>query len=243
MLPDGFDAWKKDVSKHLPSRDDSRGRARGRATDREESPRSARSALSASPGDRRDRERDRDRRDRYEPESPRQKRQAALQNPHAPQPGHPPTARQVALGADPQFRGVNYIPPKDKGGHKIWDGLRAGLGFSSDVAGTMPDRATSGCFHRYSGCTGAAEAIDHKEPFSVRQTRVRRHLICDGRNHFEACLRAEVQQEYDAPELVWSCTKCNSSKGGDKGLYDNRPRFIEPCPGDPCDVPGGGRPV
>jgi hypothetical protein len=241
MWPDGFDEWKKDVRKHLPSRDDSRGRARGRAVNRDESPRAARSALSASPGDRRDRERERDRRDRPEPESPRQKRQAALENPHAPQPGHPPTARQVALGAAPNFRGVNYIPPREKGGKKIWDGRRDGLGFGPNVMDTMPDRATSGCFHQYSGCTGIAEAIDHKVPFSRRQSELPRYRICDGRNHFDACFKDEVQQEYDAPELVWSCTKCNSSKSGDKGLYENQPRFIEPCPRDGCDVPRGGR--
>jgi len=175
--------------------------------------------------------------------SSRPKRKAAKENPFAPQPGHQPTKRQLSLGAKPkEVVNVNYIPPKDKGGNKIWDGQRGSMSFSPKVAGTMPPRV--GCFHKKSGCTGGADAIDHQNPFSERQAGLPRYIICDGRNHFEACLKDEAQEMYDAAPLVWSCTSCNSSKGGKKGLYENRPTFIEACPGeDDCEIPAGGKPV
>ena len=221
MLPDGYKSWKDDTSKNLKKRD-----------------------FKATPvkGTEGRADRAQDRQQGAKQEVLREKRRAALDNPFAPQPGHPPTARQVSLGADPSRGGVNYKPPTEKGGKKIWDGQRSSLGFSSGVADTIPDK-DKGCHHQKPGCTGGADGIDHLDPFSERQSGLTRYLICDGRNHFEACLKEEAQEMYDAYPLVWSCTKCNSSKGGKKGLYENPPQFKEACPGDDCEVPAGGEAV
>lgn len=167
------------------------------------------------------------------------RRKSAAANPFAPEPGHPPTARQIDLGAKPKSRRVNYVPPKEKGGKSIWNGFRGGLDFSPGVADSVPGK-DQGCYHQGQNCTDDAEAIDHLRPFSERQTELGRYFICDGRNHFEACFLTEAQEAYDAEPLVWSCTKCNSSKGGPKGLYENAPRFTEECPGADCEVPDGG---
>jgi len=223
MNPDGFDQWKNDLTQKIKQK---RQAKPTKVAGTEGRIKAATARQTDSRG-----------------QQVRQKRQAALENPFAPPPGHRPTARQVSLGADPnQGRAVNYIPPKEKGGKKIWDGRRNGLDFSAGLEATVPHR-DQGCYHRKKNCTGDAEAIDHLEPFSQRQAGLARYLICDGRNHFEACLKEEVQKLYDAPTLVWSCTSCNSSKGGVKGLYENIPQFKEPCPGEECTVPAGGEEV
>jgi len=220
MQGDGYDLWKRDTSKHLTHnvRKTTLAGTAGRIE-----------ATNA-------------RRQENREEAIRVRRQSFLNSPHAHPPGdprNPPTARRMALGEAPRAAAAIPIPTHEKGGEEIWNGLRDSLRFSDEARQSMPDR--TGCTLQRPGCTGGADAIDHNPPFSRRQTELKRYLVCDGSNHFEVCFKRHAQELYDAPDLVWACKKCNSSKGGDKGLKENLPKFIEPCPGaEACTVPAGG---
>jgi hypothetical protein len=147
------------------------------------------------------------------------------------------------LGDAPQQEGPIRIPTHEKGGREIWDGRRGSLSFSRDVKEGM-EKIRVRCQLKKTGCTGVAEAIDHNPPFTERQTWLKRYLICDGSNHFVVCFKDKAQEQYDAAPLVWACTKCNSSKGGMKGVNENPPQRREPCPGvEDCEVPPGGQEI
>jgi hypothetical protein len=141
----------------------------------------------------------------------------------------------------------NYTPVRDALGNAIWDGRRDGLDFSASVKLAMAATKGGGCQIQKPGiCTGAANSIDHVEDFVTAQSSLPRYVICDGQNHWTACYKEDAQDCYDAggdtSGLRWSCTQCNSSKGGARGRYENQPVWIERCPGD-CGYSFKGQPA
>ena len=156
----------------------------------------------------------------------------------------PASARLKArVGAEGGGR-PGYCPPKDSTGLEIWNGSRQGLTWSDAIIAAMAPSKGGGC--QVDECDGAAEGIDHKQPFSELQTGITRYLICDGKHHWEASYKADAVAVYnnndDPSNMRWSCTGCNSSKGGVKGRYENQPKWAGPCPGaSQCNYVPRGR--
>ncbi len=144
----------------------------------------------------------------------------------------------------------NYAPTKDKYGTKVWKGDRAGLPWFPNVKKAMNLSKGDGCQLRTSdGCTEEAYSIDHREDFAAVQTQFETTDLCDARNHWNAVLLDTAKLGYNGDfdkdtvieddELVrlgetfaWSCASCNSSKGGTKGLDNNRAKWLSKCPGE-----------
>ena len=128
-----------------------------------------------------------------------------------------------------------YTPAKDSLGNLIWDGSRSGLSWSATISGAMALTKGGGCQVLSNVCTGAADGIDHKNDFAELQSEITLYVICDGTNHWTACYKQDavaMYNNYDNPDnMRWSCTQCNSQKGGHKGVYENQPKWRGPCPG------------
>ncbi|HTZ45095.1 MAG TPA: hypothetical protein VMB79_14645 [Jatrophihabitans sp.] len=139
-----------------------------------------------------------------------------------------------------------YRPKKDKNGSKIWGGQRGSLGWFANVQSAM-DSVKAGCTINGTGCTGTADAIDHVEDFATAQTTIPERDLCDGRHHWKAVLLKDAKFVYNGRhkstekfggkmaqlqrQFRWSCTHCNSSRGGQQGNDVGAPKWIEACPG------------
>lgn len=165
------------------------------------------------------------------------------------------TARQRG-GAKPVARRPNYQPPADKRGNKLWKGSRASLGWFDNVKTAMDSVNDDTCHIEGDDCTGTADAIDHVKDFATEQTGLETSLICDGNHHWDAILLSDAQQLYNGgfdsaqdiaadrgamtrlqKAFVWSCTHCNSSKSGKKGLDGGQAIWKGACPGEEeCDL-------
>jgi len=161
------------------------------------------------------------------------------------------TARQRG-GAKPVAARPHYQPVADKHGRKLWKGSRSGLGWFDNVKSAMNSLDDGTCqIAKDDDCTGASEAIDHVKDFATEQTGLETEVICDGEHHWRAILLADAQQLYNggfAPDddiegddgelarlgkaFVWSCTHCNSSKSGKKGLDGGAAIWQQACPGE-----------
>lgn len=159
------------------------------------------------------------------------------------------TDRQRGPGRDAPRR-PTYLPPRDSLGNLVWDGRRAGLGWYTNVKAAMANANPGACQIAKSGCTGGADAIDHKDDFATVQSGLARYEVCDGRNHFSAVYKDDALDSYNGGNtsnsaqphlggLQWSCTQCNSSKSGRKGVYENVPVWIMACPGSCGYTPRG----
>lgn len=137
-----------------------------------------------------------------------------------------------------------YNPVKDSFQHPVWDGRRGSLRWYANVQNAMAPLQAAGCQIGKSGCTGGGDSIDHKPDYATAQSGLTRYVVCDGMHHFSACYKEDALDTYngenpsntaalnvDHSKLQWSCTHCNSSKSGQRGVYENPPRWIEPCPG------------
>lgn len=165
------------------------------------------------------------------------------------------TARQRG-GSKPVAARPHYQPGPDKHGRKLWKGSRSGLGWFDNVKSAMDSLDDGTCkIAKDEDCTGASEAIDHVKDFATEQTGLETRIVCDGKHHWRAILLSDAQQLYnggfaadadiegDAGALarlgrafVWSCTHCNSSKSGKKGLDGGAAIWQHACPGEDCDV-------
>lgn len=153
--------------------------------------------------------------------------------------GKPPRSDRLkaksaaAVGVRP-----NYVPPSDRLGNQIWDGSRNGLSWSATIAAAMAATKAGGCQVRGGVCTGAADGIDHIVDFAELQSAITQYVICDGTHHWEACYKVDAVDVYnyddDPSNMRWSCTQCNSQKGGVKGVYENQPVWLGECPGEDC---------
>jgi|GEM_PF-6505875 len=159
------------------------------------------------------------------------------------------TSRQRG-GKKPMAEPPNYAPTKDKYGEKIWKGTRAGLTWFDNVEKAMALSRDDGCQLQSSDdCTGAADAIDHVEDFATVQTGLETSDVCDGKNHWRAIMLDTAKVAYNggfAPDtaikgakltklgktFAWSCTQCNSSKSGKKGLDAGTAAWLGECPGE-----------
>jgi hypothetical protein len=150
----------------------------------------------------------------------------------------------------------HYEPLHDKHGRKLWKGSRAGLGWFDNVKTAMISVDDGSCQIKGDGCTGGSDAIDHVKDFATEQTGLETSLICDGKHHWKAILLSDAQQLYNGgfdddddfenddgalarlqKAFVWSCTHCNSSKSGKKGLDGGAAIWQKACPGEEdCDL-------
>lgn len=118
----------------------------------------------------------------------------------------------------------------DRRGNKYWNGYRSTLRFTPSTMVLMR-RSRTYCRIRKAGCTGKATSIDHKVDFATTQSGLAAYDYCDGSHHWRGILHRDAMDDYNnAANLQWSCTSCNSSKSGVKGLY-SPPRYVEECPG------------
>jgi hypothetical protein len=140
-----------------------------------------------------------------------------------------------------------YLPLRDQGlvvRNAVWDGRRNSLYWFDNVKAAMAAVQVQ-CDIQKASCTGGADGIDHIQDFADLQTGLTRYVICDGNHHFSAVYKedalvlfnggnakATAVLNVDATNLQWSCTNCNSSKNGTKGVYENIPKWIEACPGN-----------
>lgn len=129
----------------------------------------------------------------------------------------------------------NYTPAKDSLGNLIWDGSRNCLSWSAVITAAMAMTKGGGCQLQGNLCTGVADGIDHGTDFATLQSEITKYVICDGKHHFKACYKEDAVHTYncgdDPSKMRWSCTQCNSQKGGVKGVYENQPVWIRQCPG------------
>lgn len=133
---------------------------------------------------------------------------------------------------------VSGIAPQtiDKHGTQYWNGWRGTLSFSSATKTAMATSKVNCEIKKASVCTGAANGIDHIKDFATVQSGLPAQEYCDGTNHWEGVLLSDAQLEYnDQNNLRWSCTQCNSSKSGAKGLY-TPPQHKGKCPGATCTL-------
>ena len=150
----------------------------------------------------------------------------------------------------------HYAPVVDKYGRKLWKGSRAGLGWFDNVKSAMNSVDDGSCQIKGDGCTGGADAIDHVKDFATEQTGLETELVCDGKHHWTAILLSKAQRLYNGgfrsdddienddgalarlqKAFVWSCTHCNSSKSGKKGLDGGAAIWQKACPGEEdCDL-------
>jgi hypothetical protein len=118
----------------------------------------------------------------------------------------------------------------DKRGIKYWNGYRSTLRFTPATMAVMR-RSRASCRIRKAGCTDRATSLDHKIDFASTQSGLPPRVYCDGAYHWSGILHEDAMADYNnLSNLQWSCTSCNSSKSGVKGLY-SPPRFEEECPG------------
>ena len=118
----------------------------------------------------------------------------------------------------------------DKNGVHYWNGYRSGLSFSAATKLAMAGTKGNGCQVKAS-CTSAAVSLDHIQDFATTQSALPTHTYCDGSHHWTGVLLADAQADYNnVGNLQWSCTSCNSSKSGARGLY-SPPRHAGQCPG------------
>ncbi|SHH09938.1 hypothetical protein SAMN05428948_2764 [Massilia sp. CF038] len=135
-------------------------------------------------------------------------------------------------------KGVKPSPQHtDKAGNKYWTGFRNGLGWTTATQNHMNQSKGSGCQISSSICTGKADGIDHIDDFATVSAGLEPVEYCDGNDHWEGVPLDVVKTAYnDLANLRWSCTQCNSSKSGAKGLYTNVTHTGK-CPGpDECEV-------
>lgn len=165
------------------------------------------------------------------------------------------TVRQRG-GPKPVAVRPHYVPVTDKHGRKLWKGSRAGLGWFDNVKSAMDSVNDGSCQIEGDGCTGGADAIDHVKDFATEQTGLETELVCDGKHHWRAILLSKAQRLYNGgfrddddiegddgalarlqKAFVWSCTHCNSSKSGKKGLDGGAAIWQKACPGEEdCDL-------
>lgn len=164
------------------------------------------------------------------------------------------TARQRG-GSKPVAVRPHYQPVVDKHGRKLWKGSRSGLSWFGNVKTAMDLVNDGTCQIADDGCTGASEAIDHVKDFATEQTGLDTEVICDGAHHWRAILLSEAQELYNGgfasdddltgaaamtqlqKAFVWSCTHCNSSKSGKRGLDGGAAIWQQACPGEEdCDL-------
>ncbi|MDQ1744480.1 MAG: hypothetical protein QOE23_2819 [Pseudonocardiales bacterium] len=161
------------------------------------------------------------------------------------------TARQRG-GPKPVAVRPHYQPVADKYDRKLWKGSRAGLGWFDNVKSALDSVDDGTCkIVKDDDCTGVSEAIDHVKDFATEQTGLETEIVCDGEHHWRAILLSEAQQLYNGgfasdakikgnkgamtrlgKAFVWSCTHCNSSKSGKKGLDGGQAIWQEACPGE-----------
>ncbi|BBM86675.1 eCIS core domain-containing protein [Candidatus Uabimicrobium amorphum] len=152
------------------------------------------------------------------------------------------TSRRSARIAAPGYTHytVPLVAPSsiDKRGVRYWNGFRGELHFDAATKKYMATLKIYGCKIQGSQCTGKADAIDHKVDFATTQTMLPTYEYCDGNYHWEGVLFEDAKKDYnDTNNLQWSCTSCNSSKSGARGLY-SPPLFRGKCVGT---CPGGGK--
>jgi hypothetical protein len=166
------------------------------------------------------------------------------------------TARQRG-GPKPVAVRPHYQPPEDKRGRKLWKGSRSSLGWFGNVKSAMDSIDDGTCqIVKDDDCTGVSQAIDHVKDFATEQTGLETEIVCDGKHHWKAILLSEAQQLYNGgfsadadiegddgemaslqKAFVWSCTHCNSSKSGKKGLDGGTAIWQQACPGeDDCEL-------
>ncbi len=134
--------------------------------------------------------------------------------------------RTLPLVAGRMIRATGF----DKRRVKYWNGYRTTLRFTPATMVLMR-RSRTYCRIRKPGCTGKATSIDHKVDFATTQSGLPTRVYCDGSYHWRGILHEEAMKDYNnLANLQWSCTSCNSSKSGVKGLY-SPPRFVDECPG------------
>lgn len=155
------------------------------------------------------------------------------------------TQRLAGIVTGPSNPG--YIPVRDNGllvRNAVWDGRRASLSWFDNVKTAMAAIQVN-CDIQKASCTGATDGIDHIVDFADLQTGLTRYVICDGNHHFSGVYKEDALELFnggnskttaaasvDTSNLRWSCTSCNSSKGGTKGVYENIPKWISACPGN-----------
>lgn len=122
----------------------------------------------------------------------------------------------------------------DKHGTWYWTGWRTNLGFSQTTKNHFAGSKAGGCQIQGHGCTGNAVSLDHIQDFATRQSSLPTHNYCDGTYHWSGILWQDAYDDYnDVSNLQWSCTSCNSSKSGARGLYAPA-RYVGACPGATC---------
>lgn len=159
------------------------------------------------------------------------------------------TARQKG-GIAPKAKRPTYQPTKDRNGKKVWRGERKSLTWFDNVKEAMADSRDDGCqLERSTKCTGEADAIDHVKDFASEQTGLETTDICDGKHHWRAIMLDKAKRLYNggfgpddeltaedlAGTFAWSCTSCNSTKSGKKGLDGGQAAWLGECPGEDCD--------
>lgn len=122
----------------------------------------------------------------------------------------------------------------DKHGTQYWNGYRATLSFNAGTKAAKAGSKAGGCQIGKATCSGAATSLDHIVDFATTQSSLATHTYCDGSHHWTGVLLTDAQADYNKlSNLRWSCTSCNSSKGGARGLY-SPPRHAGRCPGATC---------
>lgn len=122
----------------------------------------------------------------------------------------------------------------DKRGKRYWNGYRSTLRFSAVTTAMMGPAKGGGCRVGKGGCSGAANSIDHVVDFATTQSALATRTYCDGAYHWSGILLSVAMNDYNnLGNLQWSCTSCNSSKSGARGLY-SPPSPQGACPGKSC---------
>ena len=146
-------------------------------------------------------------------------------------------AAPVRKSARIAAQGVRPAPQHiDKYGQHFWNGFRGGLSWNAITNGLMAPLKAGGCQVQTAICTGNADGIDHIQDFATVSAGLATETYCDGNHHWEGVPLVDAKAAYnDTNNLQWSCTKCNSSKSGARGMY-TPVTYVEDCPGATCPL-------
>lgn len=155
---------------------------------------------------------------------------------------------RAAASYNRQSASDKIVPKSDRNNQPIWSGGRKGMRFFKNVTTAMEKNRTQ-CEIQRNGCTGAPDAIDHRQDFSTLKSGVPTRVICDGTMHWHGGLKDDAlviynggneedtaEGDLDLSNFQWSCKQCNSSKSGSKDMDSPGPKPVGPCPGGTdCD--------
>lgn len=130
-------------------------------------------------------------------------------------------------------RAIHISPPTHMGRYEIFTGARNFTSAFSKAFWSKPGNQT--CTKCGIALKPGQRGIDHIKPWSVLQTTLREYIVCKDGFHWKVTLKKDFLALYqDERNLQPMCKKCNSSKGGVKGLDPAHPQLHrgEPCPED-----------